>query len=85
MRENDRLIRKCAGYDAKGRRESGDKLTRARPLAIQAEAGHVKLLRGPWNERWLQHMHAIPDGPHDDIMDSSAGAFNTLARRSRDG
>jgi phage terminase large subunit-like protein len=65
-----------AGYDAKGVRPGGDKLTRSRALAAQAEVGNVKLLRGPWNEDFLRHMHAIPDGDHDDIHDAAALAFN---------
>uniref|UniRef100_A0A6M3XBU2 Putative terminase n=1 Tax=viral metagenome TaxID=1070528 RepID=A0A6M3XBU2_9ZZZZ len=77
-KETWRLTTMLAGYDAKGIRPQGDKITRAKPLAAQAEVGNVKLLRGPWNQRWLQHMHSVPDGPHDDIMDATAGAFNAL-------
>lgn len=76
VKENRRLTAMMAGYDAKGQRPGGDKLTRSRALAAQAEVGNVKLLRGPWNETWLKHMHAIPDGKHDDIHDASALAFN---------
>lgn len=64
------------GYDAQGIRPQGDKITRAKPLAAQALAGNVKLLRGPWNEMWLNHMHNQPELPHDDIMDASSGAYN---------
>ena len=53
--------------------------SRAKPLAAQAEAGNVKLVRGPWNEAWLRHMHGQPDLPHDDIMDASSGAFGELS------
>jgi predicted phage terminase large subunit-like protein len=67
------------GYDAMGLRPLGDKLTRGRPLAAQAYAGNVKLLRGRWNEAWLNHMHAIPDGSRWDIHDATTGAFNELA------
>jgi predicted phage terminase large subunit-like protein len=61
-------------------RPLGDKLVRARPLAAQAYAKNVKLLVADWNEKWLAHMHAVPDGPHDDNMDASAGAFNELVK-----
>jgi predicted phage terminase large subunit-like protein len=73
-----RLIGLLDGHDAAGVVAQGDKITRARALAAQAEAGNVKLLRGPWNEQFLQHMHAVPDGPHDDIMDAAAGSYNAL-------
>ncbi len=77
-KENRRLTGMMAGYDARGVRPGGDKLTRSRALAAQAQppASNVKLLRGPWNETFLQHMHAIPDGDHDDIHDAAAIAFN---------
>jgi len=67
------------GYDVQGIRPEGDKITRAKPLAAQALVGNVKLLRGEWNQRWLNHMHGQPDLPHDDIMDASSGAFSFLA------
>ena len=77
-RETSRLIRILAGLNANGVRPQGDKLTRAMPLAVQAQAGNVKLLAGPWNDRWLNHMHHQPDIKEKDIMDASAGAFTAL-------
>ena len=67
------------GYDARGIKPQGDKITRARGLSSQSLAGNVKLLRASWNERWLTHMHGQPDLAHDDIMDASSGAYNELA------
>jgi len=66
------------GMDARGVRPRGDKIQRARGLSAQSEAGNVKLLEALWTEQWLDHMHAVPDGAHDDIMDGSSGAFNAL-------
>lgn len=77
-REAWRLTSLLRGVDALGVPSLGDKLERARSLAAQAEVGNVKILRADWNERFLNHMHAIPDGPHDDVMDATAGAFNQL-------
>lgn len=77
-KETMRLVKLFAGYDCGGIRPTGDKLTRSKALASQSEAGNVKLLRASWNEQFLNHMHAIPDGAHDDIHDASAGAFNEL-------
>lgn len=67
IRESHRLIKMLAGLDAKGVDPRGDKLLRAKPLACQAEASNVDLLKGAWNEAWLTHMHHQPDLPHDDI------------------
>lgn len=79
-RDNYHLIKLMAGFDAKGVAPQGDKITRAKALAVQSEVGNVKLLGGAWNEEWLTHMHHQPDWDHDDIMDASSGAFNELAK-----
>lgn len=86
-RDNRYIASKLAGYDAKGVRPQGDKLTRAKGLSAQALVGNVKLKRGKWNERWLTQMHGQPDLAHDDIMDASSGAFNelTATRQQRQG
>ncbi|MBX3288439.1 MAG: phage terminase large subunit [Acidobacteria bacterium] len=76
-RESYRMTTNLAGYDAKGKNFKGDKLTRARSLAVQAEAGNVAILKAVWNAEFLSHMHGQPDLPHDDIMDATAGAFNS--------
>lgn len=72
-------IRQLAGYVVYAHPASGDKVTRAMPFAAQAEAGNVKLLRGPWNKGYLDEMQSFPHGTHDDRVDASATAFNTLA------
>lgn len=83
-RDSYRMTSKLAGYDAKGKNFKGDKLTRARALAVQAEAGNVMIFKGGWNSEFLFHMHGQPDLPHDDIMDAAAGSFNsTIAEGSR--
>ncbi len=74
-----RFVRALAGYNVRVRRESGDKITRAAPLSAQAEAGNVKLLRGPWNDAFLAELENFPEG-HDDQVDAAAGAFDMLTR-----
>jgi predicted phage terminase large subunit-like protein len=79
-RDTHHIVTMLAGYDARGISPQGDKITRAKPLAAQALAGNVKLLRGSWNERWLTHMHA-QDGDkdtHDDEMDAASGMYAEL-------
>jgi predicted phage terminase large subunit-like protein len=78
IRDNLHLVQLLAGYDCAGVRPEGDKIVRAKGLAAQALAGNVKLLRGDWNTRWLNHMHGQPELPHDDEMDAASGAFNEL-------
>lgn len=79
-RDSASLFKLLAGLDCKGERPEGDKITRAKPLAAQALAGNVAILIGPWNERYLQHMHNQPEWAHDDEMDGSSGAYNALAK-----
>lgn len=59
--------------------ESGDKVTRAQPLAAQVNAGNVKMLRGDWNSAILAEMRAFPMGAHDDIIDAASRAYNRAA------
>ena len=77
-RDIHHIVTMLQGYDARGIPPQGDKITRAKPLAAQALAGNVKLLRGSWNERWLNHMHAQDGKPvtHDDEMDAASGMYN---------
>lgn len=77
-RDTYHTVTAMQGYDIRGVSPQGDKLVRAKPLAAQAYAGNVKLLRGAWNERWLNHMHGQPDLPHDDEMDAASGMYNDI-------
>jgi len=79
-RDTANIVKMMEGFDARGIPPQGDKITRAKPLAAQAFAGNVKLLRGSWNERWLNHMHGQPDLDHDDEMDAASGMYNEIVK-----
>lgn len=79
-RDTRSLVQLFRGFDASGVKPDGDKITRAKALAVQAEQGFAVLVQGEWNERWLTHMHHQPDWDHDDIMDASSGSFNTVVK-----
>lgn len=83
IRETHRLTQFFPGLDRQGVHPYGDKLTRAKPFASQAEMGLVKVLRAPWTEMLLSHLHHQPDLPHDDLMDACSGAFATLEGQIR--
>jgi predicted phage terminase large subunit-like protein len=69
-----------SGYVFKSAPETGDKVTRQEPFSAQCEAGNVSIVRGHWNEPFLQTLEAFPDpGVHDDDVDAAAGAFTYLA------
>ena len=79
-RESARLTHRLAGIDAKGVRPRGEKFVRAKPYAVQAEQGNVRVLKGPWTDPYLNELHNQPDAPHTDRMDASSGAFRALTK-----
>lgn len=79
------LARKLAGYPVRYETVTGDKATRATPLAAQAEAGNVRLLvtgdpaRDAWVQPFLDELALFPAGAHDDQVDAASDALNELA------
>ena len=66
------------GWDYKGIPSTGSKEIRANPLSSQAEAGNVKLVRGPWINVFLDEVEIFPQGAHDDMVDAASGALADL-------
>jgi predicted phage terminase large subunit-like protein len=73
------LIALLAGFVARAEPETGDKATRAMPFSAQCEAGNVDLVRGVWNEAYIDELCMFPGGSHKDQVDASSGAFARLA------
>lgn len=76
----DNYVRLLAGYIIKITRPSADKITRAKPLSAQCEAGNVLVLRGDWNEDFFKELENFDgsDSGHDDQVDAASDAFNEL-------
>jgi len=55
------------------------KITRAQPMAAQAEAGNVRLVKGPWNSEFLSEFSAFPESSQADQVDAASAALNRLA------
>jgi predicted phage terminase large subunit-like protein len=72
-------VRLLAGYPIRADKVTGSKEVRADPFAAQAEAGNIRLVRGPWNSAYLDELTSFPNGAHDDVIDASSGAFGKLA------
>lgn len=72
------LIKQLAGWKIRAEIESGSKVVRAESVCAQAEAGNVKLVRGAWNEAFLEEVSVFPGGAHDDQVDAMSGAFASL-------
>lgn len=70
-----RLMR---GYDYSFTQLGQNKVTRAKPFRSQCEGGNVYLVRGDWNEPYIQELCAFPTGKHDDQVDGSSCAFNAV-------
>jgi predicted phage terminase large subunit-like protein len=72
------LTRQLAGYPVSATPESGSKQVRAMPVAAQAEAGNVTLVRATWNRPLLEELADFPHGNKDDQVDALSRAFTAL-------
>jgi predicted phage terminase large subunit-like protein len=64
------LVRLLNGFTVKVEVASKDKETYAGPVSSQAEAGNIKIVRGPWNDAFLSCLESFPDGAHKDDVDA---------------
>lgn len=77
--EAEHFIKLLAGFNARVMTTSKDKVTRAKPVSAQCEAGNVRVVRAPWNDEFFSELENFPDSNHDDIVDTLSGAFNELS------
>ena len=77
--EAENFTKMLVGYYVKTFTTSKDKVTRAKPVSAQCEAGNIKVLRAGWNDDFFAELENFPDGAHDDIVDVLSGAFNELS------
>ena len=72
------LTREFTGFRITSSTETGDKVTRAEPLAAQVNVGNVLMLRGAWNDAVIEEMRMFPNGTYDDQIDAMSRAFGEL-------
>lgn len=77
------LTRTLSGYSVTSTRESGDKVTRAEPIAAQINVGNVSIVRGAWNKDFLHELSMFPNGSNDDQVDALSRAFSHLIAPNR--
>jgi predicted phage terminase large subunit-like protein len=77
--QSDSYAQLLAGYMIKAVPPTGDKETRATPLASMIGFGLVKMVKGAWNQAFKDELRAFPNGAHDDQVDAAADAFNEVA------
>jgi len=84
--EVDDLILHLAGYDVVAVPEVIKKYLRWIPLSAQVQAKNVLLLKGAWNEAFIEELVEVTDNPkeydHDDQADAASGAFNLIVNES---
>ncbi|HTH36403.1 MAG TPA: phage terminase large subunit [Pyrinomonadaceae bacterium] len=73
------------GSNLKGVTVTTDKVTRALKWAPLAEEGKVVLVRGPWNQAFLDEICAFPNGQFDDQVDAVSLAVTMFAEKRRYG
>ena len=74
-------IRNLAGYMIYADRPTGDKIYRADPYSVQVNKGNILLLKGSWNDEFINEHRFFPVGKLKDMVDSTSGAFTKLALR----
>lgn len=72
------LSRKLQGARFTFSTESGDKRTRAMPLAAQVNVGNVRLVNSDTTHAFLKQLESFPNGSHDDMVDAASRAYNEL-------
>lgn len=65
-----------AGFEAHAGTVTGSKEVRAGPWSSICEAGRVFLVRGGWNEAFIEEHIAFPKGKYKDQVDGGSGAFS---------
>ena len=63
--------------------ETGSKEDRATPLAAQCENGNVYLVKGSWNQSFINEASLFPNGQFKDQIDAASRAYSCLLRKRR--
>jgi predicted phage terminase large subunit-like protein len=80
-------VRNLAGYNVTINPVHEAKGVRVKPFSAQCEAGNVKIIRGDWNEAFLNELENF-DGSSkcvSDQVDACSGAFTMLTNKKRAG
>ncbi len=72
------ITSRLAGYRVASSREAGNKISRAGPVAAQAEAGNLGICHASWNRCFLEELGGFPYAKKDDQVDALSRAFAML-------
>lgn len=79
------IIRLLAGFDVEVERATGDKVTRAKPLASQCQGRNVYIVARPgqqWVDPFIRELEAFPKSKYKDQADAASGGFSKVAEMS---
>jgi predicted phage terminase large subunit-like protein len=79
----ENTVTNLAGYNVKAKTASGDKAIRADPFSVQVEWGNVQMLRGGWNEDFINELKFFPNSTYKDQVDASSEAFTKLTSKKQ--
>jgi len=72
-------VKNLEGFKSYIDRVTGDKETRAEPMASQMMVGNCMMLKADWNDQFIHELRMFPVGAQKDQVDAASGAFNKLA------
>lgn len=76
--QKSRLAAILQGFNVHFSPETGSKDDRAIPVAAQAEAGNVYMVRAPWNDAFLAEAQLFPASQYKDQIDALSRAYAYL-------
>lgn len=77
------LTRKLSGFRVESSVETGDKSTRAAPVASQVNVGNFAMVSASWNRAMLDEIGGFPSASHDDTVDALSRAFSMVGMGAR--
>lgn len=69
------FVNQLAGYTVIAKTVTGDKVTRAEPVASQMNVGNILMLKASWNDALIDELRNFPNGTNDDQVDALSDAF----------
>lgn len=75
----EHIVRSLQGFAVEGVRVTGDKMTRADPVAAQANVKNIRVVRGDWNNEFFSELEAFPNGEYMDQVDALSLAFQFIS------
>lgn len=76
--QTEYIVKKLQGYPVVWGPESGDKGTRAMPVAAECNIGNLIMLRADWNAKVKNELRSFPNGTYTDIGDALSRAYARL-------